>query len=67
MKQKLPNSDIDMSSHACCYKNGRDKCIVTCSIVTIISKIFFLKKMSYLVHEAPTSKGSRLGGTYHPI
>ena len=67
MKQQLPNSDIDMSSHACCYKNGRDKCIVTCSIVTIISKIFFFLKMSYLVHEAPTSKGSRLGGTYHPI
>ena len=44
MKQQLPNSDIDMSSHACCYKNGRDKCIVTCSIVTIISKIFFFLK-----------------------
>ena len=57
-----------MSCHACCYKNGHIKCIVT-----IISKIFLEKrrrrekKMSNVVHKAPATKGSRLGGTNHTL
>ena len=57
-----------MSCHGCCYKNGHIKCIVT-----IISKIFLEKrrrrekKRSYVVHKAPASKGSRLGGTDHGL
>ena len=57
-----------MSCHACCYKNGHIKCFVT-----IISKIFLEKrrrrekKMSNVVHKAPATKGSRLGGTNHTL